>query len=63
MWKEFPETSEVLRDLTVYVLASVSMTPGPCADPARRDRLFNLFALAAMTELERAQQSRDGKSD
>lgn len=58
VWKEFPETSEVLRDLTVYVLASVALTPGPCADPARRDRLFNLVALAAMTELERAQKSR-----
>jgi len=58
VWKEFPETSEVLRDLTVYVLASVSMPPGPRADPARRDRLFRLVVLAAMTELERAQQSR-----
>ena len=53
-----PERCGVLRDLTVYVLASVSLTPGLCADPTRRDRLFNLVALAAMTELERAQQSR-----
>ncbi|MDD3352077.1 TetR/AcrR family transcriptional regulator [Zoogloea sp.] len=54
VWQNLPEISEMLRDLTVYVLVSLTISPEACSDAARRSRLLDVVAEAAARELEQA---------
>lgn len=54
VWQDLPETSEVLRDLTVYALISLTLSAEACEEPRRRNRLLDLIAAVATRELEQA---------
>lgn len=58
IWKDLQEVSELLRDLTVYALVSMTVSPEGCRDPARRGRLLDTIARAAARELELALERR-----
>lgn len=61
-WADYPETSQVLRDLFFHSLKGVAVNSTPYMRGERLKRLHHLLASVAMEEMEKAYQaSHDGQ--
>ncbi|ENO87273.1 TetR/AcrR family transcriptional regulator [Thauera linaloolentis] len=62
-WADYPETSQVLRDLFFHSLKGVAINPTPYMKDDRLKKLHHLLATVAMMEMEKAYQAtHDGQS-
>lgn len=56
-WADYPETSQVLRDLFFHSLKGVAINPTPYMKGDRLKKLHHLLASVAMMEMEKAYQA------
>lgn len=59
-WADYPETSEVLRDLFFHSLKGVAINPAPYMKGDRLRKLHHLLATVAMMEMETAYKASHG---
>lgn len=59
-WADYPETSEMLRDLFFHSLKGVAINPAPYMKGDRLHKLHHLLASVAMMEMEKAYKAAHG---